>query len=73
MKGKKQSTGIVLNIILAAITSVSLVSTGVFGALYYSERQEVKAVMSENAVLRETKEVISQQENVITNERLKRL
>ena len=70
MKGKKQSTGIVLNIILASITSVSLVSTGVFGALYYSERQEVKAVMSENAVLRETKEVISQQENVITNEKM---
>lgn len=70
MKGKRQSTGIVLNIILAAITSVSLVSTGVFGALYYRERQEVKAVMSENAVLRETKEVISQQENVITNEKM---
>lgn len=70
MKGKKQSSGVVLNIILAAITSVSLVLTGVFGALYYRESQEVKAVMSENAILRETQEVISQQEQAITNEKM---
>lgn len=70
MKGKRQSSGIVLNIILAAITSVSLVLTGVFGALYYRESQEVEAVMNENAILRETQEVIAQQENTITNEKM---
>lgn len=75
MKGKRQSTGLVWNIIMAAITSVSLVSTGVFGALYYRERQEVQAVMSENVVLRETQaqEVIFQETGVITNEKMEQL
>lgn len=61
--------------IMAAITSVSLVSTGVFGALYYRERQEVQEVMSENAVLRETQvqEVIFQETNAITNEKMEQL
>lgn len=75
MKGKKQSTGLVLNIIMAVITSVSLVSTGVFGALYYRERQEVQTVMSENAVLRETQaqEVIFQGTNAITDEKMEQM
>lgn len=75
MKGKRQSTSLVLNVIMAAITSVSLVSTGVFGALYYRERQEVQAVMSENAVLRETQaqEVIFQESNTISNEKMEQM
>ena len=75
MKGKRQNTSLVLNVIMAAITSVSLVSTGVFGALYYRERQEVQAVMSENAVLRETQaqEVIFQESNTISNEKMEQM
>ncbi len=75
MKGKRKNTSLVLNVIMAAITSVSLVSTGVFGALYYRERQEVQAVMSENAVLRETQaqEVIFQESNTISNEKMEQM
>ena len=75
MKGKGQNTSLVLNVIMAAITSVSLVSTGVFGALYYRERQEVQVVMSENAVLRETQaqEVIFQEANTITEEKMEKM
>lgn len=74
MKGKRQSTGLVLNVIMAVITSISLVACGVFAALYYKEHEEVQSVMSENAVLRETQaqEVIFQ-ENTVTNEKMEQL
>ena len=75
MKGRRQRTGFVLNVVMALITAISLVGCGVFAALYYKEHEEVQAVMSENTVLREkqVQEVIFQEAGIITEEKLEQL
>ncbi len=75
MRGHRQRTGLVLNVVMAMITAVSLVTSGVFAALYYKEHEEVQAVMSENVMLRETQaeEVVLQEANAITDEKMEQL
>lgn len=75
MKGKRQRAGFILNVVMAVVSAVSLVTCGVFAALYYIEHQQVQAVMSENTVLRETQaqEVIFHENNMIANDELEEL
>ncbi len=75
MKGNRERTGYILNVVMALVSATSLVACGVFAALYYKEREEVQTVMSENAVLKETQtqEVISQETSAITNESMEQL
>lgn len=73
MKGKRQRTGFIFNVVMALITAISLVACGVFAALYYKEREEVKAVMTENVVLRSSQEVVFPGNSTITEEKMEQL
>lgn len=73
MKGKRQRTGFIFNVVMALITAISLVACGVFAALYYKEREEVQAVMNENVVLRSSQEVVFPGNSTITEEKMEQL
>ena len=75
MKGKRQRTGFIGNVVMALITVTSVVGCGIFGGLYYKERMEVQSVMSENAKLRDTQaqEVILQEANAISEKEMEQL
>lgn len=68
MKGKKRNTGLIFNVIMSVITTISLVTCAVFAALYYKASGEVQSVMSENAELLQEQE--QNVENVITEDEL---
>lgn len=75
MKRKRQRTGITVNVVMALITVVSVVTCGIFGGLYYKEHREVQEVMSENAILRKTQaqEVIFQESQAVTEAAMEQL
>ena len=44
MKGNRERTGYILNVVMALATATSLVACGVFAALYYKEHEEIPSI-----------------------------